>query len=482
METKAATWGDQDAMYRAVVARDRRFDGRFVFGVATTGIYCRPSCPARTPLAANVRYFVVAAAAVAAGFRACKRCRPDSVPGDRQWDHRGDLAARALVLVGSGAVDEGGVSGLAKQLSVSERHLHRTMVEEIGVGPLALARTRRAQLARMLLDQTDLSVTDVAFAAGFASVRQFNDVIRAEFGSTPSDLRRHVVTPDRPADPGPLTLRLAAREPFDGARLAVFLATRAVPGVESAGDVYARALPTPHGDALTAVTIRADSIAVQLTVPELAALRPAVGVLRRIFDLDADAPAIDDSLSDDPALRPLVRTRPGLRVPGAASGFEIVVRAIVGQQISVAGARTLLGRIAERCGTRLTTSAIAGVTLAFPTASAMATADLSGLGLTGRRIETLQHVAREIAEGRLDVEPGGDRSAVRAQLLAMPGIGPWTADYIALRALQDPDAFPESDLVLRRIVAARQLDPDRWKPWRAYGAIHLWTDSAEETK
>ena len=231
-ESSAALWGDPEAMYRAVSSRDRRFDGRFVLGVTTTGIYCRPSCPARTPRPQNIRYFALPAAAVAAGFRACKRCQPDAVPGGRNWDHRADLASRALRLVANGAVDESGVAGLAAQLSVSERHLNRTLVEEVGVGPLALARTRRAQTAKLLLEQTEIPVTEVAFAAGFASIRQFNDVIRAEFGTTPTQLRRRPALPDRPAETGSLTLRLAATEPFDGDRLVKFLGSRAIAGVE----------------------------------------------------------------------------------------------------------------------------------------------------------------------------------------------------------------------------------------------------------
>lgn len=478
MQTRESTWGDTDAMYRAVAARDQRFDGNFVFAVVTTGIYCRPSCPARTPLQGNVRYFAVPAAAVAGGFRACKRCRPDSVPGGRHWDHRGDLAARALTLVGAGAVDDGGVAGLARQLAVSERHLHRTMVDEVGVGPLALARTRRAQMARLLLDQTELSVTDVAFAAGFASVRQFNDVMREEFGCSPRELRRSAETPDRPAEVGAITLRLAAREPFDGERLVTFLASRAIPGVEAIDDGYVRSL-TSDGSVLVRVAAAETGIVAHLTLAELSSLPSAVRALRRVFDLDADAPAIDDALVADRPLRRLVRQRPGLRVPGAVSGFEIAVRAVVGQQVSVAGARTLLGRIVAVCGQELAGPPGPEVTRAFPTPAALADADLAGLGLTGRRIATLRAVARAVSSGELNLEPGADRATTRSALLAIVGVGPWTADYIGLRALQDPDAFPAADLVLKRRVDAERLNPERWRPWRAYAALHLWTDTAE---
>jgi AraC family transcriptional regulator of adaptative response / DNA-3-methyladenine glycosylase II len=473
---------DERTLYRAISSRDHRFDGRFVLGVTTTGIYCRPSCPARTPQPQNVRYFAVPAAAVAAGFRACKRCRPDSVPGSRLWDHRGDLAARALALVGAGAVDEVGVAGVARQLSVSERHLHRTLVEEVGVGPLALARTRRAQTARMLLEQTDLSVTEVAFAAGFASVRQFNDVMKAEFGDAPRDLRRKGAKPDRPAEAGRLVLRLAAREPFDGTRLVRFLQARAIPGVESVQGEYRRSIATSQGDVVVAATAHSNLVAAELTLPQLGALQPAVATLRRIFDVDADAAAIQAALAEDPALHPLVQTRPGLRVPGAASGFEIAVRAVVGQQVSVAGARTLLGRIVERHGRRVEGAQFGDVTHLFPTADELAVSDLSGLGLTNRRATTLHELATAVATGGLTLEPGADRNQVRERLLALPGVGPWTVEYTAMRALGDPDAFPGTDLVLQRQTVERQLDPDRWRPWRAYAAMHVWTDYAEERR
>lgn len=477
--TEPTLLGDELSLYRAVSARDGRFDGRFVFGVVTTGIYCRPSCPARTPKPANVRYFAAPAAAVAGGFRACKRCRPDSLPGGPTWDHRSDLATRALQLVGTGAVDDDGVAGLARRLSVSERHLNRVLVSELGVGPLALARTRRAQAARMLLDQTQMPVTDVAFAAGFASVRQFNDVIRAEFGTTPRALRRTGSHPDRPAEPGRLTLRLAAREPFDGARVASFLAARAIPGVESSTDGYRRLLQTGGGVVLADLVPQPGGVRAELTLPDLTAVRPAVTAVRRLFDLDADAAAIDAALSADVSLNGLVKRRPGLRVPGAVSGFEMAVRAVVGQQISVAGARTLLGRIVERAGRPLSTWQ-PELSHPFPTPEQLLSADLDGLGLTKTRVRTLSSVAAAVAEGRLDLELGADRAITKRLLLAEPGIGPWTAEYVALRALADPDAFPGTDLVLQRVVGTAGYKPDSWRPWRAYAAIHLWTDYAEE--
>ena len=479
-------WGDSEAMYRAVSSRDRRFDGRFVLGVTSTGIYCRPSCPARTPKRQNVRFFAVPAAAVAAGFRACKRCSPDAVPGGRRWDHRADLAGRALTLVANGVVDDGGVKGLANQLAVSERHLHRTLVEEVGVGPLALARTRRAQTAKLLLEQTDLPVTEVAFASGFASIRQFNDVIRAEFGATPTQIRSRPTRPDRPADTGTLTLRLAATQPFDGERLVRFLAGRAIAGVEhvdegQAAPTYARTIRTRHGVSSVRLTPTSSGVVAHLTLPTLAALPDVVARVRVLFDLGADVLAIEEVLATDPYLAEVVRKRPGLRVPGSVDGFELAVRAIVGQQISVAGARTLLGRIASRYGETTPSSKLEPLTHAFPSAAVIAESSLEGMGLTSRRIATLQTLARSVLDGDLDLHPGSDRQRVRSQLLHIPGIGPWTTEYIAMRALADPDAFPETDLVLKRLIEQRALQPASWKPWRAYAAVHLWSNYAEET-
>lgn len=470
---------DYDTWYRAVVARDARFDGRLFTAVLTTGIYCRPSCPSRTPLAVNVRFYPSAAAAVAAGFRACRRCRPDSLPGSRDWDHRGDLVARALRLIAAGGVDEHGVGGLATRLSVSERHLHRSLVAEVGVGPLALARTRRAQTARLLVDETGLSMTDIAFAAGFASVRQFNDVMRQEFGCPPSQLRSRDRSGVDPAGGG-LVVRLVHREPYPAGEVLGFLATRAVAGVEdvAVAGTYRRVVTTAHGPAVVALEPGPGHVTARLRLPDLSDLGTLVARLRRLLDLDADPAAVDAVLASDPAMAPLVAARPGLRVPGAVDGFELAVRAILGQQVSVAGARTLAGRIVAAHGQQLSEPDPALVR-AFPSAEVIAEADLDGLGLTGARVRALRALGAEVAEGRLQLDPGADRAATRSRLLALPGVGAWTAEYIAMRALADPDAWPETDLVLRRQVAAKNAQPHRWRPWRAYGAVHLWADLAQ---
>ncbi|MFI6596301.1 Ada metal-binding domain-containing protein [Nonomuraea sp. NPDC050536] len=459
---------DFDSCYRAVSARDARFDGRFYTAVTTTRIYCRPICPARTPASRNVRFYRHAASAEAAGFRPCKRCRPELSPGDPGWDLRGDLIGRALRLIDDGAADEQGVAGLARRLHITERHLHRLFVGELGVGPLAVARTKRLLLAKQLLTETALPVTDVAFAAGFGSVRQFNATMRETYGFTPSELRatagpRH---PAEEAGTATLRLRLNRREPYDAGGVFAFLASRAIPGLEVAdGSSYTRLVP---GGTIT-LTPLAGHIALDATISDTRQLPRIVARARRMLDLDADPGAITEQLGAT-SLRALVEARPGLRVPGAFDGFELAVRAVVGQQVSVKGARTLLGRIVAR----------AGADGLFPTPELLAEADLTGLGLTNRRIATMQDLAGRIAGGEIDLDGGQDPAEAVAALLEVPGIGPWTASYVALRALRDPDAWPTGDLVLDKRMAALDIPRDhieRWRPWRAYAALHLWSSS-----
>ncbi|GAA1008929.1 AraC family transcriptional regulator [Acrocarpospora pleiomorpha] len=453
---------DFERCYLAICARDARFDGRFYTAVTSTGIYCRPICPARTPARKNVRFYTHAASAEAAGFRPCRRCRPELSPGSPGWDARADLVGRGLRLIDDGVADEIGVAGLARRLHVTERHLHRLFVAELGTGPLAVARTRRLLLAKQLLTETSLPITDVAFAAGFGSVRQFNGAMKESYGFAPGDLRKKV-GPLRAGGPEGVTLRLAYRAPYDAQALLRFLASRAIPGIESTifqdnlVTSYQRVIP---GGAIT-LTPASDHIRLTVSTDDMRQLARIVARCRRMLDLDADPDAIAAVL-EPTALGPLVRKRPGLRVPGAFDAFELVVRAIVGQQISVAGARTLLGRIAG------------GDT--FPTAAELAEQDLTGLGLTGRRIATLNAVARAVADGQIDLE-GGDPAETSAQLLEIPGIGPWTVSYIALRALRDPDAWPGGDLVLRKKMAQLAIadsEIERWRPWRAYAALHIW--------
>jgi len=468
---------DFERCYRAVLGRDKRFDGRFVTMVRTTGIYCRPSCPAQTPKPENVTFYPHPAAAAAAGYRACKRCRPDAAPGSRDWDVRADLAARALRGIESGVIDEEGVPGLARRLAVSDRHLHRVLVAEIGVGPLALARTRRAQTARMLIEHTRLPLATVAFSAGFASVRQFNDVMRAEFGCPPGELRRSPVA--RGESVGALTLRLQHRSPYAVEPLLAWLSGRAIEGVEECEEgVYRRVIGS--GVVELRPVPEAGHVIARIDVDDLTSVAGLVARCRRMFDLDADPVAVDEALGADPLLADSVRRHPGIRVPGAVDGFELAVRAVLGQQVSVRAARTFAARLVQRCGKPLD-AARGTLTHAFPTADAVASVDLDGLGLTGGRVRTLRALATEVASDRLSLEPLADRDETRARLAALPGVGPWTVEYVAMRALGDPDAFPATDLVLKRALANGSSDRSgSWRPWRAYAAMHLWTTTTEE--
>jgi AraC family transcriptional regulator of adaptative response / DNA-3-methyladenine glycosylase II len=480
---------DPDRCYRACEAKDSRFDGWFFVGVRTTGIYCRPSCPARTAARRNVEFHPTAAAAQRAGFRACKRCRPDAAPGSPEWDPRGDVVARAMRLVADGVVDREGVGGLAARLAYSERQVHRLLVAEVGAGPLALARAQRAQTARILLETTVLPITELAYAAGFASIRQFNDTVREVFANTPTELRRKAGTATAPT-PGVLSLRLPVRTGFAGDELVTFLGLRAVAGIEEVvGGTYRRTLTLPHGAATIALTPAADHVRAELRLDDLRDLTAAVQRARRLLDLDADPRSVADVLGRDPLLRPLVRATPGRRVCGHPDGHELLVRAIVGQQVSIAGARTLAGRLVARYGKPLDRTD-GGLTHRFPTPDALAEADLADVGLTTARARTVLGAAAAIADGSLVIDPGVDRDELRARLVALPGIGPWTAEYVLMRAVGDPDAFLASDLGVRRALdalgvasdaRAATLHAEAWRPWRAYANVHLWSVPPKES-
>ena len=454
---------DFERCYRFMQSRDPRYDGFFVVAVKSTGVYCRPSCPARLPYRPNVRLFRNVAAAQHEGFRACKRCDPDAAPGSPAWNRRAGVAGRAVRLIADGAVDRDGVSGLAARLHFSERQLNRILVAELGAGPVALARAQRAQSARTLIETTELPFADVATAAGFGSVRQFNDTLRAIYGRTPTELRTRARRgrPRGQSAAGAIELRLPAREPFDGESLLEFLAARAIPGVEMVADgTYRRTLRLAHGGAVAALTPETGTLRCELCLDDMRDLTAAVARCRRLFDLDADPVAVSSHLGADPSLAPLVRKHPGLRVPGAVDGFELAVRAIVGQQVSVAGARTTLGRLAEE----------------FLAPEALAEADPGSLPMPRGRARALIEVARLTASGELVLDAGTDPSEAREQLLAIPGIGPWTADYIAMRALGDPDVFLPGDVAVKRALANLGGDPrpERWRPWRSYAVMHLW--------
>jgi AraC family transcriptional regulator, regulatory protein of adaptative response / DNA-3-methyladenine glycosylase II len=470
---------DFESRYRAVSARDRRFDGIFVTAVTSTGIYCRPSCPAITPKRTNVRFFTTSAGAQGAGFRPCKRCRPDLSPGSPEWNVRADVVARAMRMIADGVVDREGVGGLARRLHVSERHLHRLLVGELGASPQALARAHRAQTARVLIETTRMTFSEIAFGAGFTSIRQFNDVIKDVFRSTPTDLRARVWQ-RTPSSPGRIVLRLPYRAPLNHSELFEFLGRRAVPGIEEVnGKKYRRTLRLPHSPAVVELEAVSDYVRCELWLGDERDLAAAVERCRRLLDLDADPEAIDSVLAADSLLRPLVRRHPGLRIPGSPDGAELALRAIVGQQISVAAARTIVGRIVATFGKPLTVPT-GSLTHVFPAPEVVAEADLTRLGMPGPRQAAVKRLAAALATDEIALDAGADRSEARARLLKLPGIGPWTATYVCIRALRDPDAFMFTDLgVMRALSRLRLKDSvvatvDRWSPWRSYAQQHLW--------
>lgn len=472
--------------YRAIDARDTRFDGQFYTAVRTTGIYCRPSCPARTPKAANVTFYETSAAAHDAGYRACKRCLPEAVPGTPAWNLRQDVAGRAMRLINDGVVNREGVEGLAARLGYSARQLNRILTQELGAGPLSLARAGRAQTARTLLVSTSMKLGDVAFAAGFSSVRQFNETMLAVFAMTPGDLRL-AARPHRPSGgTTALALALPYREPFDPGIFS-FLAVRTIPGIETGtASSYARTLRLQHGDARFRVDYDggAPGRPLNLTVGavDLRDLPALLGRVRRLFDLDADPDAIDDSLRGDPRLAASVAAAPGMRMPGAVDPQELLVRAMVGQQVTVAAARTALTRLAAAGSP--STAPGDGLDRLFPTPAQIADArDL--LAGPRRRVDALLDAGSAMASGELDFGYGNDVPGLEAALLPLPGVGPWTVGYVAMRVLGAPDIFLANDAAVRngtRVLspAAPGLSPDfrEVSPWRSYATMHLWRAAA----
>jgi AraC family transcriptional regulator, regulatory protein of adaptative response / DNA-3-methyladenine glycosylase II len=476
---------DHDACYRALRLHDARFDGRFFIGVKTTGIYCRPICPARVPLSKNVIFFPTAAAAQEAGFRPCLRCRPETAPDLGAWRGTSNTVSRALSMIELGALDQDDVDGLAGRLGVGERHLRRLFRQHLGASPVAVAQTRRIHLAKQLIHETRLPMAEVAFASGFGSIRRFNETFQQLFGRPPSELRR-AVGPDCPAGPaGEIVLSLRYQPPYDWPAMVAFLQRRAIAGVELvAADRYAR---TVQLDGLQGTVVvepaRGNALRATVRFPKLSALPAIIARLRRVFDLGADPAAIAAHLAKDPTLKPLVKARPGLRVPGAWDGFELAIRAVLGQQITVTAAATLAGRLVSRYGERMA-AADEHLTHVFPLPQALASADLTTLGMPRSRATALAAVAAAaVANPQLFEANCGLDDAVK-RLRAIRGVGEWTAQYIALRQLREPDAFPAADLGLIRAMADREgrdssaselLDrADAWRPWRAYAAQHLW--------
>lgn len=484
---------DPESCYRAVKSRDRRFDGVFYTAVRTTGIYCRPSCPARTPAFQNVTFHPSAASAQAAGYRACKRCLPDATPGSPDWDVAATAAGRAMRLIADGVVDREGVDGLASRVGYTPRHLARILAAELGAGPLALARARRAQTARVLIETTELTYADIAFASGFSSVRQFNDTIREVYASSPTDLRGRR---GGGATTGAVTMRLAVRTPFAGRALLDFLAVRAIPGVETAGaGWYARTLSLPHGSGTVRLEIpdvvetgQTAFVSATFALEDLRDTAAATERVRRMLDADCDPVAVSDAFAGDPVIGPLVRATPGLRVPGHVDGHEIAVRAVLGQQVSVAGARTVAARLVAEHG-RPVAHPGEGLTHLFPSAATLAALSPENLPMPRSRGRALVALCSALASGEIALDRGPDRGAVREALLEIPGIGPWTADYIALRALGHPDVFLPTDIGIRDALAGLGRDPstaahlaEAWAPWRSYAQLHLWHTLTPTTK
>jgi len=477
---------DRQVCEQARLSRDARFDGLFFTAVTTTGIYCRPVCPAPAPKRENITYYGNAAAAEAAGFRPCLRCRPELAPGAGAWRRGDEVVARALQLIDQGALAEHPLAALAERVNIGERQLRRLFVDRLGAAPLGVHGTRRLLFAKQLLTETTLPITEVALAAGFGSLRRFNTTFRDAYRMAPRDLRK------RPrADVGEaLTLRLGYRPPFDFPSMLGFLRGRALPGVERVDDdSYARVIgPIGSPGWLRVSAWPGGEHALKLELHGVASSRllAIVSRLRRMFDLDADPQAISDALSTSARLAPLLQKQPGLRLPSGWDGFEIAVRAILGQQVSVAAARTLATRLARQFGEALPAPFGAGLDHLFPTPDALADADLTCIGLTRARAETVRTMAAALLDGRVDFRTERTLEDFTARWVALPGIGPWTAQYIAMRALGHPDAFPTDDLVLRRAAAgdgstlgskALAARAEAWRPWRAYAVMHLWRDA-----
>jgi len=504
---------DDERRYQAAVSKDPRFDGVFFTGVTSTGIYCRPSCPAITPKRENMRFYRSAAAAQEAGFRACKRCRPDASPGSPEWNIRADVVGRAMRLIADGVVDRDGVEGLARRLGYEQRQVRRLVTAELGAGPLAIARAQRAQTARILVETTALPLSEIAFAAGFASIRQFNATVQEVFALTPTELRnvRGRVPKTRrlplapvagdPAAPGLIRLRLAYRAPIDGERMLGFLAARTIPGVEEVLEGrYRRTIMLPNGPGILSLAPATGYVDCELQLEDLRDLTAAVQRCRRLLDLDADPEAVTGYLSADPVLGPLALANPGRRSPGHVDGNELALRAVLGQQVSVAAARRLAARLVAAYGKPLARPD-GPLTHCFPEAGTLAAADPATLPMPRGRALALTGLAGALASGELVLDPGAERDRAEAVLLALPGIGPWTASYIRMRALSDPDAFLPSDVGVLDALARLGAVPagtgpsararaaraaaalaENWRPWRSYAVHHLWAYLEEKDR
>jgi AraC family transcriptional regulator, regulatory protein of adaptative response / DNA-3-methyladenine glycosylase II len=475
---------DWQVCSRARLSRDPRFDGKFFIGVVGSGVYCRSICPAPTAKEKNVRYFATAAAAAEAGFRPCLRCRPECSPGTPAWLGTSNTVSRVLRLIGESGLEDGGVEVLAARLGVGSRHLRRLFLKHLGATPTAVAHTRRLHFAKKLIDETRLPMTQIALASGFGCVRRFNAGIRKVYHRTPTQIRR--LARQKQGQPeNQYLFRLRFRPPYDWTGMLAFLAARAIPGVEVVdGGCYRRSISYNGNLGYFEVSLDAanHALAARVQFGDPRSLFFITERIRAMFDLNADWSAIVRGLKTDPVLAALIKANPGLRVPGCWNGFELAVRAILGQQVSIKGASTLAGRLTRAFGEPF--SVAGGITHIFPTPQALAGANFAGIGLPGARAETIRALARAVCDGRVSFEGIVDSADFLDRLCEISGIGDWTAQYVAMRALQEPDAFPSSDLGLLRALdlnTARDLErrAEAWRPWRAYAAVHLWNMVSE---
>jgi AraC family transcriptional regulator of adaptative response / DNA-3-methyladenine glycosylase II len=485
---------EQDIYYQAMLSRDARFDGRFFAGVTTTGIYCRPICPAPKPKLENVVFYLSSAGAESHGFRPCKRCRPDASPGTPDWIGPSAIVSRALTLINNGYLDSNSVQQLGETLGRGERQLRRLFKKHLGASPLAVAITRRLDFARKLIDETNISMTDVAFTSGFESIRRFNDALKKRFGETPTELRK-TARNNRTGNghKNRITLHLPYRPPMDWSALLSYLKARQIPGVEKIDkNRYSRSiqLAKTSGVILVTPSSRDCHLALTLQIHSPTELMTMVRRVCRIFDLGADPMFITNHLQKDPGLFSIVSAFPGLRVPGGWDNFEIAVRTIVGQQVSIQAANTITGRLVREYGTPMENSFIPGIAYLFPTPDVLAAADLGAIGMPAKRARTLNILASKVAKGEIILEGTADIESIKGDLLKLPGIGKWTTEYIAMRALREPDAFPAGDLALKRELQgmSNQAEddyrginrPQVWRPWRAYAAMYLWKKHANK--
>lgn len=480
--------GQHDVFERARLARDPRYDGRFFVGVRTTGIYCRPVCPANPPKRENVTFYPSAAAASEAGYRPCLRCRPETAPGTPAWNGTSATVRRGLRLIEGGALEDDGVDSLAERLGVTGRHLRRLFQTHVGASPLSVAQTQRIHFAKRLIDQTRLPLRDVAFASGYRSVRRFNDEFLKTYQRSPRELRTR--QRQRDVDAHALTVRIPCREPFDWQQAHGFFVFRATPGIESlTNDAYVRSIRLDGEQGLVRVRHeRGGELSVSIYDVSTSSLLPIVQRVRSMFDVDAPVSEIEACLKQDESLRRRLESAPGIRVPGVFDGFELAVRAILGQQVSVAAATTMAGRIATRYGEPVSHDEFPDISRLFPTPERLSRARFNDMGLIGSRIRSIRELAKAVYAGDLCLDEGADPDATKNELMRIRGIGAWTAEYIAMRALKDPDAFPASDLGLLRAFDdqfKRRLKPKElealsaaWRPWRAYAALLLWQTSS----